>query len=288
MITSNIAYINRDGSHVPRIQQRRNRRVVIDRSDVVVDVIGNIDHPPVANLRCFGDPVEFHRGAFDTARRFGNAAQQARWCNGCPSRPACGTAALKRVNQDPALKAAFDCWSLSVSTLGGWPRYAHPLFTEFALTCRRRAWISTNDGLLSERLAADAKRKRQARAKQKKREKRGKPITIEAISALSIERTERHSALAVATLHPQAPAWLRNLEHKSIVFVCDVWLHRELLEIRYGEVSGGRIAAALAGLVRYQGTQADSLRNAVNVAIKRISRLQAEPAHAPVWQDVVG
>lgn len=278
-----IAYLDNSGRSVPRIQKRRNRKDIIFRNDVVMDIKGNISHTPILGLACFANPIEYYRGIRDQFYSW-KGTEQAHWCAGCRCRAACATVASRRVDEDSAIKAKLLAWEAAGQFLPGNERYWHSTFTDFATACNERGWTSDNDDMLAEKRAQDADRKRKQRAEKKRQAKKRKSVTPDALIASNDERNRRHSALLTAARSPKAPTWLRNLSDKTIVLTCDVWQLGTAIGARYrGEVTGGDIARALMELNRANGIAEQSVRVRVNEAIKRIDRLCSEPVQAPVW-----
>lgn len=284
MIASNIAYVSRDGKHVPRVQRYRNRQDRLFIRDVSIDANGHIKHKPIGKLACFANPVEYLRGEFDTRPTFKGEQGPPRGCKGCPSQPACNKFAEQRIEMDAGIAAKRSAWEAATQRLEGTARYEHATFTEFATACDERGWTSDNEDDLSAQRAEEAKRKRQARAEDKRKAKRAKTATPATLATLDDERDQRHEALSDAARSAGAPTWLRNLPDRTIAFTCDVWQVLVAIERRHaGEVTGGDVARAMLALGRDHGFPEPSLRVRVNEAIARIGRLECEPAEAPVW-----
>ncbi|WP_156458010.1 hypothetical protein [Sphingomonas sp. Leaf412] len=286
MIASNVAYIALDGKHVLRVQRYRNRRDKLKIADVVIDADGNISHPPIKNLDCFASPIEFTRGLSDKRDTYKGKEGPPRWCDGCPSRVACGKFAEHRVESDAEILAKRAAWEDATQALAGVARYEHRTFTEFATACNERAWVSDNADALSSARAAEAKRKRQDRDAKTRKAKRAKTVAASSLTAFDDERERRHAALVKAVATPGAPTWLRNLPSGTVTLTCDVWQVLTAIEHRHGgEVTGGDVTRAMIALGRDQGKPETSLRVRVNEAITRIGKLEIEPDGAPVWGD---
>ncbi|GAA4214387.1 hypothetical protein GCM10022253_06950 [Sphingomonas endophytica] len=281
MIANNIAYIHRDGKHVPRVQTYRNRKEALLCREVTIDATGDISHKPIGKLACFASPIEYLRGEFDRRLTYKGEEGPPRWCAGCPSRQACGTFAEQRMEMDAGIAAKRAAWIAATQRLGGTERYEHPTFTEFATACAERGWRSDNEDALAWQRAEDAKRKRKQRAQQSRTTKLAKTATPTALAALSDERDRRHDALMSAARSAGAPTWLRNLSDRMIAVTCDVWQVREAMEGRGGrEITGGDVMRALVALGRDHGMSPTSLRPRVNEAISRVARLEEQGS---VW-----
>ena len=278
------AYIDKSGNIIPCIQGRRNRIDKITRGSVVMDSEGNISHPPISKLACFGNPVEYYRGTSDTEATYKGVATP-RWCAGCKSRPACAETASNRVDADPDLVSKRDAWEVATDRLTPVARYEHPTFTEFASACDDRNWTSTNEDALEAQRGERAKQTRKKRDRTKRKAKQAKPIPPAMLQAIDHERELRHKSLKAAKVEPGAPPWLRNLNAGSIELTCDVWRTLTLLDHQYnGAVSGGDVMRALMFSNRYS-TMTGGFRARVSEAMKRVRRLEISTAGTPVWGD---
>ncbi|WP_156025083.1 hypothetical protein [Sphingomonas phyllosphaerae] len=281
MIASNIAYIDRNGEYVPRVQRYRNRQDMLLPRDVAIDAAGAIIHKPIGKLACFASPIEYLRGEFDKQSTYKGELGPPRWCAGCPSRPACGQFAELRIEMDVGIAAKRAAWAAATQRLEGVARYEHPTFTDLATACEERGWRSDNEDALAWQRAEDAKRKRKQRAQQSRTTKLAKTATPTALAALDAERDRRHDALMSAARSAGAPTWLRNLSDRMIAVTCDVWQVREAMEGRSGrEITGGDVMRGLVALGRDHGMSPTSLRPRVNEAISRVGRLEEEGS---VW-----
>lgn len=270
-------------------QTKRNRRVTILRSDVHLDLKGNIIKMPITgSLSCFGDPVEYYRGEFDTLRRYylsdGHVKESARGCAGCKSTDACRSIAMDRVALDPAAAQLRDDWRHEVQTESGKARYTHPAFLAFKNRCESLAWTSSNDDALAHKRSEDRKRKRKGREQKKRQQRRERQLTVDEIKQIEVERNDRKVALVVAKLAPKAPVWVRNQPRHTIERICDIWQIRQLLELRKGRVvKDSEIFHEMIAAGKTHGLSARSLRSRVTDDQKRIARLESEPADAPIW-----
>ncbi|MGJ3626387.1 hypothetical protein AB5I41_04650 [Sphingomonas sp. MMS24-JH45] len=96
---------------------------------------------------------------------------------------------------DAGIAAKRSAWEAATQRLESTARYEHATFIEFATACDERGWTSDNEDGLSAQRAEEAKRKRQARAENKRKANRAKTITLAALAALDDERDQRHEAL---------------------------------------------------------------------------------------------
>jgi len=282
MISRKIAYIDASSKPIPCVQPRRNRQDAIKRDGVSVDSRGNISHPPIANLACFGNPIEYHRGGSDKRKTYNGVEGPAFWCEGCKSRPACGETVLSRVETDPDLANRLAAWERETRGLAKpTARYEHATFTDFAVACDERSWTSDNDVQLGSLRDAAAKRARKDRDKQKRKVKGARSITLGDHDAIDLERDQRHGLLIAAARAMGAPPRLSKLDEQAIAFTCDVWRALALLDLRYaGKVSGGDVVRLLAGASEYAAKPLASLRRRVSEVTKRVEWLEGDAA---VW-----
>lgn len=286
MIANNIAYIDPNGKPVERVQGYRNRNIndQIKIEDVILDAEGKVHHRPIPKLACFGNPIEHERGALDPPRMYKGKINGANWCNGCHSRPACGTIALARIASNDNLSDKHEAWLSKTQHLTGGARFAHESFTDFAVASNDCNWTSSNDDALSRKREEAAKQKRKARAAQRKKAKRSKGLSAAAFAELQDERDQRLAALTRAARAPGAPKKLRLLPDASIELTCDVWQARTAIERKHrGEISGNDIAMALRALGKDYGIADQSLRIRVNEAVRRIALLEDRSVETPVW-----
>lgn len=270
-----------DSASAPR-RRNRNRKACIRLDQVVTDGAGNIVNMPLTNsLHCFGNPVEYYRGEFDETSKWrrldGTITEQPSGCAGCKSRAACGAISIERIGSGIDVTRAFQSWENETARLSREARYSHRTFEAFADACEKAAWTTSNDERLAEKRAADAARKRRERLAERRRARRGKPITEKFLSALDHEFDIRRASLTVAVRAPGAAPWLRNLTDRSISLTCDVWRANAHLSRQYrGEISAGDIVKHLTASNKCYGLPISSLRSRVREANRRICRLEED------------
>lgn len=175
-------------------------------------------------------------------------------------------------------------WSNEARHLEPDQRYEHPSFQTFAAGCAGRRWTSTNESALAKKRDADAKRRRKARALEKKKARR-RPATAEFSAALEDGYARRLQALSEAARDPASSKSLTKLDDRSILLTCDIWRMDELLrwELRK-RATGGEIARRLIAAGQNQGRKEHSMRSRVSDARQRIDFLEDEMTGLAAWR----
>jgi hypothetical protein len=213
---------------------------------------------------------------------------------------ACGNIVSERIESSPAIRAAFEAWANACGTESG-PRcftgIRGRLWHAFLQSIiDHGGWKNVNDDqvkLEALRLAEEARRKRNAAARESRRRQReagrGTPssITLAELQPLQDERDRRAAKLKslcdLARQAPRAMPWLSNLPDASCDRTSDVWWARELLSRQRRRVTGRAIAELMIDHGRNYGLRIESLTSRVHEDLKRIKKLEDDRAGAPLW-----
>lgn len=279
----------------------------IDACLIKTDGKGNVDRVPlVCRKPCFGRPERYARGSMggkpwrdeSGERRPGRTT-----CDTCRERSpgtyeSCSVIADERINSSSAIRAAFDSWLETCTDFGPacFVGARMTLWHSFLQTIiDHGGWFSVNDdqvkleALRLKRERIDRRKaSRQARSRQRRAARFGTetPITQDYLDKLQAEQDRRSAHLkslgALSGRTKQDMLWLKMLDDSGCDRIAEVWKTRELILRMAREPTGQAIAENMVASGRWH-LKLPSLRARVYEDLKRIAKLEDDPAGAPLW-----
>lgn len=284
-----------DGLHLPNTTS-------VPRSSVNL-IDGNVTRmPKLGGKPCFGNPIAWiAHGVIETVQ-LKEVIVKTR-CGRCKAREGCDRVAEERLNITPAVanasqafRAAGGARALQKGTRG--PNPAQALGRLEKALVAAGPFTSVNDEYAlswprdekQRKLDADARRQREKRARDARRELKDHQIPEELISQLDHERFFRIARFGMFAKSVGAPKTVTiDPDGTNAAFTADVWRAKTILSIRSSKtkpVTSYAIAGLMTGEGRAYELNREVLRDRVGRALKRIEVLESRQlpgSNEPVW-----
>lgn len=262
-----------------RRKLRRNRQIKYPPLAVKTDGLGNITKRPLTKgLKCFGDPVEWLWGRFDTPRRWGDGEPEPRGCALCPVNGYCAVTAHERIETSPQLKRLHKEWDEASISLPLDQRFKHTTWASFVNACNEHTWTDSNDCALEEEAEriAEGKRERdrlQSKTKRTNRTRKPKRISAEVQHKIAEYRDARYQEIIAQTIGPKTPLWINNRTDDRRALIVDAWQARETLERENRKASASEVVKWLQRNKGLRVEKPGSFVKRVQEALRRVNTL---------------
>lgn len=284
-----------EGLHLPN-------KTAVPRSSVNL-IDGNVTRmPKLGGKPCFGNPIAWIAHAVIETVQLKDFIAKTR-CGRCKAREGCGRVAEERLNISPEVASAAQAFRAAGGATA-YHRETQRIDAPQALGRLEKALVaagpftSKNDTYAAnwprdERrrvLDNDARRQREKRARDARRELKEHLVPEEIVSQLEHERIFRIVRFHWFANSAGAPKTVTvDPDGTNAAFTADVWRAKTLLSIRATQTKS-ITAYSIAGLMtdegRNYGLEREVLRDRVTRALKRIAVLETRllpEANGPVW-----